>query len=80
MTGRTTIERSRAKRKAERLQAHWVVPGHVARVYNIVGKSAYTVTLRAGFWTCECTWSKYGSGPCKHLTAVVDKVRREAQR
>lgn len=75
-----TIEQSRARAKTERLQAHWEVPGHVARVYNIARGSAYTVSLIADTWRCECPYGQMGHAPCKHLVAVIDKVNRESRR
>lgn len=76
----TTIERARENAKRDKLQAHWEVPGHVATVYNIANHTQYRVSLLAGFWHCECKWAQYGSGPCKHIARVVDKVRAEQAR
>lgn len=75
-----TIDQSRRRAKTEKLQAHWEVPGHVARVYNIAKHTAYTVRVVAGVWTCDCAYGQYGHAPCKHLVAVVDKVRREQRK
>lgn len=76
-----TREAARARAKAEKLQAHWVIRGEIAMVYNIASGSRYTVRtkhLGSSDWMCTCKWAQLGKGGwCKHVVRVIDKATKE---
>lgn len=74
-------EAARSRAKADRLQAHWVVPGEIAIVYNVKSGSRYEVRtkyLGSSEWLCTCKWALMGRGGwCKHVIRVIDKAAKE---
>ena len=74
-----TVDSSRAKGKAEQIQAHRISENEFV-VYNPTSKSQYSVLRSAGgTWYCTCPFAtksnRVGTGSnCKHLQRVLDKL------
>lgn len=76
-----TIETSRQRASAEKIQVHKVSDTEYV-VYNPTKGTHYSMTRSVtGTWYCTCPFMTKGShignnsGVCKHLTRLFDKLR-----
>ena len=75
----STELRARELAKRDRLQAHWLIKGTLAIVYNIANKNRYAVENFSGEWKCSCPYNLFNDDHnCKHVQRVKDKIASES--